>query len=191
MKRGILSVILALSLVMSLSVRADAASIDGSEPSTQDVRAKITLDTSISATVNWGVMQFIYDEASTTWTADGSNSVEVQNTSARTAINATYSYTAGGTGETTIGVFTTQPDSWTMNGANNPTQEANIGVGTTYTPTDPIAVGGAQTLYLLFTTAGNLDNLTEDYSSVGTLGVTINAATNDTGAGGATDNSGD
>ena len=189
-RRNVITV-LALSLVLSLSSTASADSIEGNESSTKDVQAKIEFDTSISATVTWGDMFFSYGDTSATWTADGTNSVEVQNTSARTAIDATYSYSAGDKGEATIGVFTSRQRAWTVGGSGNPAKAADIGGSTTYTPTGSIAVGDTQTLYLLFTTADNIDGLTENYSSVGTLQVSINAATSDTGTGDTVDDSGD
>lgn len=128
-------------------------------------------ESGVTATVTWGDMKFIYDVGAESWMSDGSNAIEVKNNSETDMIRATFEYAPGDNSEPTIGVFSAPVSAWTV-GGSNPAPVANIGGGTAYTP-DDIPAYTTQTLYVLFTSAGNVDRLTDSYAHVGTLSVSI------------------
>ena len=169
--KKILTLILALTLVMSLSVTAFAATNDGSQNTTIDVNALYSDGVStpevISVNVEWGAMSFTYSVSGTkqwdatkheyttnsnaAWTATG-NTVTVTNHS-NIAVKAELAFTADTAYNTVTGSF------------DKATLLLDSGDGLTYANADKDTA--------TLTLAGTLADTVKTSTKVGTITVSI------------------
>jgi hypothetical protein len=193
MKR-ILSAALALCMVMSLSVTVFASPDtnivlpDDSQASTS-VNARKDNDT-ISAEVEWGTMNFVYDVGASTWRVEGEagNIFTLTNTSKSAKIKATYWYDLiDETKKNSIGLFSSPIHSYKV-GSSGSSVNPNIallsssndgGVGVTPEAGRKGGVLGTSSFeqyYVMFTGNENYSKLSNSSEPVGTLKITIEQA---------------
>jgi hypothetical protein len=193
MKR-ILSAALALCMILSLSVTVFAspsmATPVNPEASTP-VNARKDNDT-ISAEVEWGTMNFVYDVGASTWRVEGEagNIFTLTNTSKSAKIKATYWYDLiDETKKNSIGLFSSPIHSYKV-GSSGSSVNPNIallsssndgGVGVTPEAGRKGGVLGTSSFeqyYVMFTGNENVSGLTGTSAQVGTLRITIEEVTN-------------
>lgn len=143
----------------------------------------------ISAQIQWGDMHFtLYrqdgGEARYCWSCEaGSNAVTVTNTSQGASVQASYSYSAEpGAFAAPLYAFPTAEDAAAAGRGMAPGAAArNLTLGISGAA---LAPGRTESVYAMFADASGAEVLTEDYSHVGTLHITVREAA-DAGAGGA------